>query len=544
MKTLFFALFLVGSFWTTPGFGQVVLSEVMFDPSGSEFYDEFIEVQNLGSDPVDLAGWWVGDADEVDEMVPRRGSGLLAPGAFGLILDSGYFEHSTQYDPLPEGVVVFTVPDATLGEGGLSEARAERVLLISAAGDTVGDVRYRIGNRPGFSEEKVDPAGGDGPENWVDARWEGGTPGRVNSVSPKVYDLALRAISESPLRVPAVASGPFVLEVVNLGREEAGRFEVCVGAVWKEERAGLAPGDSLRVVYPVAETRPGWRTFVADVVFAEDQDSTNNRVEWEGVVGVLPGQVVVSEIMFSPVEGGPEWVEVLNRSGHTLDLWGWQVVDAVGGMAVLEQAELAAGEYRVIAADAGGFEAQYRGVVPVVSVAGWPVLNDGGDVVVLRDATGTVVDSVSYEGSAPVLGRSLERIDPGGSGTDPANWLFSTAEFGATPGAVNSVALQGESVGVELVASPNPFQDRTEILYRLPVRRANVNLWVFDREGRRVRTLLSGEAGGSSRRVVWDGAGEDGQRLKPGIYVFYLEAAVSGGRVLRSRTAVVLAAGL
>ena len=145
--------------------GQVVVCEVMFDPSGSEFYDEFIEVQNLGPDPVDLSGWRVGDGEETDQILGRRGDPILPGGAFGLILDSGYFEHSTRYDLLPEEAVILTVGDATLGKGGLSNSRPERVVLITSEGDTVAAVTYRVGNVPGHSDEKIHPDGEDDPDN-------------------------------------------------------------------------------------------------------------------------------------------------------------------------------------------------------------------------------------------------------------------------------------------------------------------------------------------------------------------------------------------
>ena len=48
---------------------QMVISEVMFDPEGSEFYDEFIELQNIGDIAVDLDGGRVGDVKEVDALV-------------------------------------------------------------------------------------------------------------------------------------------------------------------------------------------------------------------------------------------------------------------------------------------------------------------------------------------------------------------------------------------------------------------------------------------------------------------------------------------
>ncbi len=197
IKTLVGCAVVLATFGVGRTSGQVVISEVMFDPSGSEFYDEFIEIQNLGEDSVDMKGWRVGDGEETDGIVPRAGGTVLHPGGVGLVLDAGYFEHSTRYDPLPEDALILTVEDATLGKGGLSNTRAERIVLVAPSGDTVAVMMYGVGNRPGHSEEKIDPFGGDGPENWTDSRWEGGTPGRVNSVSPKADDLALFFLSET-----------------------------------------------------------------------------------------------------------------------------------------------------------------------------------------------------------------------------------------------------------------------------------------------------------------------------------------------------------
>ena len=145
---------------------QVVISEVMFDPKGSEFYDEFIELQNVGDIAVDLDGWRVGDGNEVDALVARDQVTLLSPGGFALILDSGYFDHSDSYQPLPPDVIVLTIEDATFGKGGFQNEGAERVLLVTAEGDTVGSALYVPGNPEGFSEEKIDPSGVDHEKNW------------------------------------------------------------------------------------------------------------------------------------------------------------------------------------------------------------------------------------------------------------------------------------------------------------------------------------------------------------------------------------------
>ena len=218
---------------------------------------------------MDLAGWKAGDGDEADELVFGGGGSLLQPGAFGLILDAGYFANSTRYDPLPAAALILTVSDATLGNSGLSNSAPERVVLVSSSGDTVGAMVYTTGNRPGFSEEKIDPAGGDGPENWMDSRWEGGTPGRPNSVSPKDYDLALAMVSETPFPVPAGVSRDFVLawKTVGAGRHRCFPLrsrESPVGAgisrAWDRRKSSGSKRQSESYPQDGTYTRPGSRS--------------------------------------------------------------------------------------------------------------------------------------------------------------------------------------------------------------------------------------------------------------------------------------------
>ena len=527
--------------------GRVVISEVMFDPAGSEFYDEYIEIRNTGCEPVDLAGWRAGDGEEADALVFENGETVLLPGAFGLILDSGYFAHSNQYDPLPGSALILTVADATLGNSGLSNSTPERVVLVSSSGDTVGAMVYTTGNKPGFSEEKVDPTGGDGPENWADSRWEGGTPGRVNSVSPKDNDLALARVSESPFPVPAGVARDFILEVVNRGRRPASAFSVRVRGIapWHRDFPGLGPADLLRIETPIGNVPPGHHEYAAAIVFDADEDTSNNRVTWKVVGGVSAGAVVVNEVMVSPGEGDPEWVELHNRSGRTLDVTGWKIQDArsAGEVFGRESLKLQPDGYLIVAEDVEGFYSRFVDrTVPVVAPRRWARLNDSGDIVVVRDATGAIVDRMAYD-QAVFAGRSLERISVSGLSDDARNWLSSTHEDGATPGRENSVALQSGIDAVQILAAPNPFYDRVEIRYLLPAPRADVNLWVYDRSGHPVKTLLNAATGGSRRSVTWDGMDEDGARLKPGIYILFLETSLEG-RIFRTKAPIVLARGL
>ncbi len=86
-------------------------------------------------------------------------------------------------------------------------------------------------------------------------------------------------------------------------------------------------------------------------------------------------------------------------------------------------------------------------------------------------------------------------------------------------------ATDGIPIGpTELLANyPNPFEEQTEIAFRLGVANT-VRVEVFDVLGRRVRTLLEADRGIGRHTVVWDGKDDAGRTMASGLYVCRLQA--------------------
>ncbi len=160
-----------------------------------------------------------------------------------------------------------------------------------------------------------------------------------------------------------------------------------------------------------------------------------------------PGDVILTELMPdpSPSQGLPEgeFVEIYNRSNKVLDLEGWTISDATSS-GTLPARIIQPGEYVLIvdASDAGAFAS----IGPLVSPSSLPSLNNGGDQVILKDATGVTLDSIAYDldwyqdPAKSDGGFSLELINPMGTACPPAaNWSASEATNGGTPGQQNSV---------------------------------------------------------------------------------------------------------
>jgi hypothetical protein len=83
--------------------------------------------------------------------------------------------------------------------------------------------------------------------------------------------------------------------------------------------------------------------------------------------------------------------------------------------------------------------------------------------------------------------------------------------------------------------APNPSRGSAAVRLALP-RAARVSLVVLDQQGRRVRTLLSGEVASGERTVSWDGRDDGGRAAPSAVYFLRLE---TDGRTLTRRVALV-----
>ena len=89
----------------------------------------------------------------------------------------------------------------------------------------------------------------------------------------------------------------------------------------------------------------------------------------QGVIKVL-----ISEFVADPITGDKEWVELYNASSQAVDLVGWQLVEGSGQKTALS-GMIGVGEYKVF--DKAS-------------------LNNSGDLIVLQNVAGQIVDQVAY----------------------------------------------------------------------------------------------------------------------------------------------------
>lgn len=182
-------------------------------------------------------------------------------------------------------------------------------------------------------------------------------------------------------------------------------------------------------------------------------------------------------------------------------------------------------------------------------------LSSTNSAVLLKTQSGVVMDSVQYKTTwhnpnvTDTRGRSLERVLLHGSSNDPTNWSTSGAVLGGTPGKINTNFVEpGEAKLNELDITPNPFspdedgfEDNTTITWNLDGASYVISATIYDRYGRKVRTLAEGVVGAKTGSLVWDGKRDDGTYNRVGIYIILFKAIDNnnGKQFIKKETLVI-----
>lgn len=541
---------------------SVIINEIMYAPVGD--MPEWVEFYNASTSAVNVGGWKISDANTKSQSVLAGTQSIIQPGAYFLATtDSSlqnYFAVSVPLFVEPFSALHNTTPDA--------------VVLFDSRGVVMDSVWYTPawGGANGKSLERIDyDFSSTDSANW---RSSSPTPGIENNSARKDFDLAVTSgsakVSENGLNVAATVrnSGRRTVAgfIVRFYNDAVGDSTVSLMKLVHTANGGfLAPSDSMIVQFNWQTTAKGKIPIICLVDFPGDQRISNNTIFFSGVNKFSPQSVVINEILYEPLAGNSEFIELFNRSADTIDVQGWKIMDASlsSGNRIQfpnESLSLFPNHFLAIAADSSFF-AQYP--LLKASTGGLTLvmhkdlsLNNSGDDVVLADQTNTIIDSVRYSPSwhnpslnTSTAGRSIERINPSFESNDRRNWSTSVAPSGATPLQTNSIFTKGIPSAAGLSLSPNPFspdndgfEDILAITYSLPSTVSMIRVRCFDVQGRLVRTLANNEPVASSGTLLWNGLDDNNRRVRIGMYIILFEALDAAGGIKRVMKDVVVVA--
>jgi hypothetical protein len=307
------------------------------------------------------------------------------------------------------------------------------------------------------------------------------------------------------------------------------------------------------------------QTYTLDVPALSDCQGNLSRKEiLQGGKPRLPayGDLFVNEIMYQPLEGNPEFVELYNPGPGYYDLQDLAIQvsnpgEEPGGLYPLSTVSrlFCPGKYLVLSSGTDWLKQTY-GLVPSglwVEVEHMPVLKNAGGTVYLCDRSGARVDLAVYRETmhmdilSDTQGISLERLSTDRSGSDPENWHSAASIAGyATPGEANSQALEVHAdsdllrVDPEVFSPDNDgFRDVLTITTQTRSPGWLISIWITDLSGVLVRQLANNHISTALLPYTWDGEQEDGSMVGAGIYVVHLWVYhPDSGESLKKRAAI------
>ncbi len=138
------------------------------------------------------------------------------------------------------------------------------------------------------------------------------------------------------------------------------------------------------------------------------------------ISATVNSEVVISEIYYDVAtnRGGidDEWVELYNFGDDSVDISGWKIGDNDGQLDILpENTVLSSGSFLLISRNVNTFTDFWSTEVPdgtqiigIDSKIGSNGLSSTGDTVILQDAEGSMVDSMSYGSESEASVRAFE----------------------------------------------------------------------------------------------------------------------------------------
>ncbi len=405
--------------------GDVAINEFMYDPP--EDVPQYVELFNHTDKVLSLKNWRLQRrnlASETERYITANDL-QMHPGEYlVLTADKAALTHTMGAENVFE----------MSGFPRLNRASVDKIRLFSEDNQLIDSLQYQPsswGGR-GVALERKSPV----VPAWLELNWnesnavQGGTPGTVNSVTPPDSALSLISMDYSGAdRIilgfdnylkPDAAESPDFYRLSDIHDDRSVSAEPSLtsgseitlhlhqpmshGAEYHLEINGVSDLFG-NIIEPVIKTFHYYHTHTPE-----------------------PGDVVINEILYRPGENDAlRFMEIKNTSEHVFDLRGWKTGRHTGNAVTIieEHSEkpvfLLPGQKAVIS--------EKEMVIPYavnihIPLASFPSYSRLGDSPRIISPQGITIDSVGYKpdwgGNAD--GISLERIDPQGASSDPANW--------------------------------------------------------------------------------------------------------------------------
>ena len=424
---------------------DVVINEIMYAPLTDE--PEWIELFNRTNNSISLKDWTITDIYTTPSTVKISTDISIMSKSYLIITRDSAIFNSHPFIPSP--VLKLNIPPLNNDADG--------VILKDNVGKVIDSVKYdqQWGGNSGYSLERKSPdLSSLLKDNWGTSKdFERSTPGRINSLKEKQYDLSIEDISSNP-KFPVAGNDVSVSAIIkNNGTSPANNFTVEFSfrqdsSDWKRlsvsNGLNLSAGDSLNVPSSYVITKIQSKYIVSvKVIFTSDEDTSNNYYDKIIEPGAAEKSIIINEIMYDPAVGEPEWIELKNISSETINLKNWSISDMLTAPTkslITNQDYFLPPNELIIAARDTIFYLFHPGLSSKTIIVNYGTLGNTEDGIIVYDYRDGIIDSVLYKSSwGHKKGYSLERISPDKNSNDSSNWTLSLCSEKSTPGIENSI---------------------------------------------------------------------------------------------------------
>ncbi|MCH8325270.1 MAG: lamin tail domain-containing protein, partial [Bacteroidetes bacterium] len=482
-----------------PGYRQstIVINEIMYTPVGGE--PEWVEIYNTSSDSINLFHWTITDRFATPVSAIINENVFILPKSYLVVArDSSIFNF---HKAIPSKLVILNLP-------GLNN-NADGVVLRDNRNITIDSLLYSSswGGTSGYSlERKNINIGSNLSGNWTSSTDnEMSTPGRINSISNRNFDLLALQITFNPQYPVAGDNVTPTLKVINKGQSPANNFSV---QFFIDSNSDNVPDQLLSTESGLSlngfdsafinsskdiEDLQNKVLVGSNIVFSQDEDTLNNYAEAFTQPGFAHNSILINEFMYAPETGKPEWIELINNSNESLNLKNWSISDILPSPTknFITTADLLLNpdEFLILTKDSSFFN-QYPDINSQIKIINFGSLGNIRDGIIVYDFRDAVIDSLFYSSNwGGGKGFSLERISQNNPTNDSTNWTTSLSVNHSTPGQANSTNNIVQGTKGELIINEimyNPGEKNTEFIefYNNSSKEVNVGGWkIIDEKG-------------------------------------------------------------
>lgn len=535
--------------------GDIIISEVMVDPSPVVGLPEveFVEIYNRSSKYFNLTGWKLGD-NTSDGTIS---SGWMYPGEYKVLCSNA------NGNLFPGASGVTSIPSFNND--------SDDVVLKDPSGTIIDKITYYSSwyrndakKEGGYTLERINlflPCSDE--NNWTASiAPAGGTPSGQNSVYSNSPDTL------PPYILTTNATSGILIVQFNEGIDSTLLMNLPVLftpplTVLSRSTVGSHPSFFRFSFAEIIQPSTMYKIHLTGI--SDCSGNTTNLIgEFILADSIFPGDIVVNEILFNPLTGGSDFIELKNISDKIIDAGTLLISNLRGTSSSTRKIPLTRlltpGELIVLTSDSL-FQLQHYPVAIPGTFIQMPLPsfnNDSSTVALLRASDTFLIDKVSYTEKwhfkliDDVKGKSLEKIDPNGSADNAQNWHTAAESIGfASPGAENShyspyLESGSFSFSSESFSPDNDgYEDFLQINYHMTEPGMVASVTIFDDRGIIVKRLVKNELLGINGSFIWDGINEDNRKAAIGIYIVLFEAFnISSGTSFAKRKVCVLAGKL